>query len=67
MWVHWLEMRWLIGWRRDGSLIGDVVAHLVEDVVSHGLEMLWLTGWRCSGSLVGDVGAHWLEIWWLIG
>jgi hypothetical protein len=42
-------MWWLISWRYDGSLDGDVVAHWIE--------MWWLIGWRCGSLLDGDVAA----------
>ena len=45
--ADWLEMRWLIGGRRGGVLVGDVVVYW--------LEMRWLIGWRCGGSLVGRI------------
>ena len=42
--VHWLEMWWIIGWRCDGYLIGDVMAHW--------LDMWWFIGWKCDGLLM---------------
>ena len=53
-----------------GSLVGDVVAHLLEMWWLIGLrygesvfDMWWLIGWGCGGTFVGDVVAHWFEIW----